>query len=112
MPTRTRQTDDQAELDDMPDPIPVPMQDGLRFPAVQIRFAGGEDHDAIEIQAALDELPLEAAFVLRVGGEVASKAWKISRDKDGVPTRTLVVTLKVDSIGLSEFLSTKHLVGK
>jgi hypothetical protein len=77
----------------------LPTLDGQRFDQLTWSFAGGlsdtirTEQDAADVRRA----KLDTYLDLRVRVRVSGKGWKVKHDADGMPTRTLTVTLAVDS---------------
>lgn len=72
--------------------------EGKRYPNVDLRMAGGVVGDAEYLMPDLTGQKIGSAFTLTVHGVVTAKKHALTFDKDGEEVRTLVVTLKVDSI--------------
>lgn len=75
----------------------LPLFEGKRYPSVDLKMAGGMAGEAEFLLPDVTGQRIGEAFHLVVHGVVAKKH-ALSFDKDGEEIRTLVVTLKVDSI--------------
>lgn len=100
------QDEEEPPRDEAPAPeaepqvqLRLPTLDGQRFDQIVWTFSGSLKDEIRTAQDADDvkRAKLDTHHDLAIKVVVASKKWAVSYDKEGVPTRTLSVTLAVDS---------------